>query len=86
MISGRYQKIFGMGQVIIRNLDEGVVAALKARAERMRKPLEQTLRDIVTEAARKDKEAALDRIRKIRAMSPFTRIDATGLVREDRDR
>lgn len=75
-----------MGQVIIRNLDDAVLARLKARAERAKKPLEQTLREILTEAARMDKEAALERMRKIRAMSPPTDIDATALIREDRDR
>lgn len=75
-----------MGQVIVRNLDDEVIARLKARAERAQKPLEQTLREILTDAARMDKAAALERIRRIRAMSPPTDVDATDLIREDRDR
>ncbi len=75
-----------MGQVIIRNLDDGVVARLKERAARAKKPLEQALREILTEAAAPSKEEALERARRIRAMTPYTEIDATDLIREDRDR
>ena len=73
-----------MGQVIIRNLDDAVLTRLKERAERAKKPLEQTLREIITEAARPSREELLSELDAIRAMSTFTTLDAVDLVREDR--
>lgn len=37
-----------MAQVVIRNIDDGVVERLKARAAAKRPSLEQTLREILT--------------------------------------
>ena len=75
-----------MGQVIIRNIDDGVLARLKEKAERANRPLEQTLREILAAAARPSKEEVLARLDEIRARSAYTTIDATDLIREDRDR
>lgn len=75
-----------MGQVIIRNIDDEVIACLKNRAARANKPLEQTLREIVTEAAKPSKEELLAELDAIRAMGKYTTIDAVDLIREDRDR
>lgn len=41
-----------MAQVVIRNIDEGVVERLKARAAGEKKALEQKLREVLAEAAR----------------------------------
>ncbi|HHQ41417.1 MAG TPA: plasmid stabilization protein, partial [Chromatiales bacterium] len=41
-----------MAQIVVRNLDERVVAALKARAALQGKSLEQTVREILAAAAR----------------------------------
>ncbi|GAB4531467.1 MAG: hypothetical protein Kow00133_20080 [Amphiplicatus sp.] len=75
-----------MGQAIVRNLDDNVLARLKTRAERLNKPLEQTLREILAEAARADKQSAIARLRQISDMGPAATIDAVDLIREDRDR
>ncbi len=75
-----------MGQVIIRNLDDSVIETLRASADRANKPLEQMLREILAEAARADKVSAIARLKKIASMSPPTDLDATDLIREDRDR
>lgn len=75
-----------MGQVIIRNLDDSVIETLRASADRANKPLEQALREILAEAARADKVSAIARLKKIASMSPPTDLDATDLIREDRDR
>ncbi|MFN0024737.1 MAG: FitA-like ribbon-helix-helix domain-containing protein [Parvularculaceae bacterium] len=75
-----------MGQVIIRNIDDAVIESLRSGAERANKPLEQSLREILGEAARADKAAVLERLRRLAAMNPATAIDATDLIREDRDR
>lgn len=75
-----------MGQVIIRNLDDTVLARLKEKAERAGRPLEQTLREILADAARPSKEEVLAQLDAIRSRSAPTTLDATALIREDRDR
>lgn len=75
-----------MGQVVIRNIDDAVLARLKEKAERANRPLEQTLREILADAARPSKEELLAQLDAIRAQSVFSAIDATDLIREDRDR
>lgn len=75
-----------MGQVVIRNIDDTVLTRLKENAERANRPLEQTLREILADAARPSKEELLAQLDAIRAQSGFTAVDATDLIREDRDR
>lgn len=75
-----------MGQVIIRNIDDDVLARLREKSERAGRPLEQTLREILSAAARPSKEEVLARLDEIRSRSVSTTIDATDLIREDRDR
>ncbi len=75
-----------MGQVIIRNIDDAVLARLKEKAERAGRPLEQTLREILADAARPTREELLARMDKVRSLSKYTTLDATDLIREDRDR
>jgi plasmid stability protein len=79
-----------MAQVVIRNIDEAVMARLRARAAVRRKPLEQALRDILTEAARPTREELVAEMRAIRAMTPRRRRgakypSAEQMVRDDRD-
>ena len=44
-----------MGQVVIRNIDDRVIDRLKARAASQRKSLEQSLREVLAEAAKPDR-------------------------------
>lgn len=79
-----------MGQVVIRNIDDRVLETLKARAAAEEKSLEQSLREILAEAARPRREELLAEAERIRAK---TRLPAPGqrypsaeeLIREDRD-
>lgn len=77
-----------MAQVIVRNLDDAVVAALKRNAARRGRSLEQELRVILTHAARPIAEERLAMSRRIRAMTPGRRLlsDSARLIRQDRDR
>ncbi len=77
-----------MAQVIVRNLDDGVVAALKRRAQLHGQSLEQELRDILTAAARPARHERVAIAERIRAMTPaaIEHTDSTELIRQDRDR
>ena len=76
-----------MAQVIVRNLDDDIVARLKQRAASKERSLEQELRLILAAAARPDlaelRETAAT-IRERLAGRPQT--DSVRLIREDRDR
>jgi len=79
-----------MGQVVIRNVDDRVLERLRARAMAQRKSLEQSLRDLLTEAARPSRTELLAELERIRAMTPprapgVTYPTAEQLIREDRD-
>ena len=79
-----------MGQVVIRNLDDHVLERLKARAAEQRKSLEQSLRELLNEAARPSRTELLAEVDRIRAMTPPRKRgvrypSAEEMIREDRD-
>ena len=76
-----------VAQVIVRNLDERVVKALKARAALHGQSLEQELRDILTDACSlsgKDRAALAASIRALQTQPLDSGSEA--LIREGRDR
>jgi plasmid stability protein len=76
-----------MANLTIRNLDDEVVAKLKARAKAHHRSLEAELREILTGTVdRQAREDFLARADRIAAMTPKTyQTDSTLLIREDRD-
>lgn len=75
-----------MGQVIVRNLADEVIAAHKRRAVARGVSLEQQLRDVLAEAARPTREELLSRLATCRSLTPpGPRTPAEDLIREDRD-
>ncbi len=76
-----------MAQVIVRNLDISVVAALKRKAKVHGCSLEQELRDILSRAARPSAGERAALAGRIRAMTPpgVAQTDSAALIREDRD-
>tara|TARA_R110002124_G_scaffold102839_3_gene251219 strand:- start:441 stop:680 length:240 start_codon:yes stop_codon:yes gene_type:complete len=75
-----------MGQILIRNLDDEVIARLKLNAETANTSLEQYLRDLLTEEAAPKRKEMLEFARGMRERSRPAYKDATDLIREDRDR
>lgn len=76
-----------MGQVIVRNLDGRVIAALKTKAELHGQSLEQELRAILSQAAAPNVQERVALADRIRRLTPKRRqSDSTKLIREDRDR
>ncbi len=79
-----------MGQILVRNLDDSVIERLKKRALKADKSLEQTVRDILTEAARPSREEVLAEMEQIRQAIRARHggdidFDTTAAIREDRD-
>ena len=75
-----------MGQVIVRNLDEETILALKSKAALHGNSLEQELRGILAAAATLGLLERLALADQIRAMTPGKRqSNSTALVREDRE-
>ena len=78
-----------MAQVVIRNIDDGVIERLRQRAHAKKQSLEQTLRQVLTEAARPSREELLAEMARIRAMAPPRPPDAPlaeDIIREERDK
>lgn len=79
-----------MGQVIVRNLDDRVIDALKSRAARQGRSLEGELRLILERAATErfvDIDEARARAERIsRSLEGRPHSDSAVLIREDRDR
>jgi plasmid stability protein len=77
----------GMAQVLVRSLDDHVVARLKEKAAARGLSLERFLRDLLTEQARMDREEFIRRAAEIRARhrpDPTGR-DSTAMIREMRE-
>lgn len=75
-----------MGQVLIRNLDDSVIAALKARASARGHSLEAELRDLLTRVAGAPRAYLADELAAMRSITPEgPRRLAEDLVREGRE-
>ena len=78
-----------MGQVVIRNIDTRVLERLKGRAASQHKSLEQSLRELLTDAAKPRSTDLLAEAERIRTMSSSQENrdfpKAEELIREDRD-
>lgn len=78
-----------MAQVLVRNLNERVVARLKKRAANRGRSLQAEVKMILEEASKEDATdfwKAADRIRERLKRSGRTFSDSAVLIREDRDR
>lgn len=75
-----------MAQVLIRNVDDEIVARLKRQAERENVSLEQKLRTVLAKAAKRDANEFERVTRSIREQTRGARLDINAIIREDRDR
>lgn len=75
-----------MGQILIRRLDDKVIAALKERAARENASVEATARDILSKSVLTDREVLFRRIREIRESQtrPARGPDVVTLIRRMR--
>lgn len=77
-----------MPNVLIRNVDVGVLDRLKVRAKKQNRSLQSELNTILSESAnRREPMSELELLRKIRAsISNNNKTDSADLLREDRSR
>ena len=85
-LSSVLSEVSAMAQVLVRQLDDHVVEALRARAKAQGLSLEQSLRDLLTHAARLD-NSLRDELARLRATTPAAgrSLDVAALIRADRD-
>jgi len=79
-----------MADIIIRDLDDSVIARLEARAHATNQSLEEVVSSILSEAAQPSRDDAAARAAEIRdniraRTGGDVPLDATALIREDRD-
>jgi plasmid stability protein len=74
-----------VGQILVRNLDDALIERLKKKAQARGASLEQTLRQILAEAAKPSRQEIADEARRIRERIGQVSGDSTALIREDRD-
>lgn len=75
-----------MAQIIVRNLDDKVIALLKRRAKEKRVSLEQHVRDVLAETAHPSRTEIIAEIDRIRESIGPVPGDSTAVIREWRDR
>lgn len=76
-----------MSQLVVRDLEEEVLRILRTKAQIHGHPLEDELREILTQQARFTPEEKLCLVDQIRAMSPAAaHSDGAALIRNDRTR
>jgi plasmid stability protein len=78
-----------MTDVRVRNLDDDVVAQLKARARMNGRSLESEIREALTELATRPKREIVERAAQLRALikaESGVLTDSAPFIREERDR
>jgi plasmid stability protein len=74
-----------MVDILVRNIDEDVAARLKRKAKNAGKSVSETAREALTAYVKPDKAELWAEADRIRAMSRYSDVDSTNLIREDRD-
>lgn len=74
-----------MGQVLVRQLDDQVIQALKQKASRHGHSLEQELRDILIRAAGPSRQEVREQMRATRQRIGWIDADIPALIREGRE-
>ena len=74
-----------MVDILVRNVDEDVARRLKEKAAANGRSLSDTARDALRQFVRPSRAELLAEMDRIRSMSPYSDVDSTDLIREDRD-
>ena len=74
-----------MVDILIRNVDEDTARRLKEKAAVKGASLSETAREALVSFVKPSRKELIEEARRIRAMSPYSDVDSTDLIREDRD-
>ena len=74
-----------MVDILVRNVDDATAARLKAKAKAAGKSVGDTARDALKAFVKPSRAELWAEADRIRAMSPYSDVDSTKLIREDRD-
>lgn len=75
-----------MAQVLVRDLDDDIVARLKAMAKAQKISLEQKFRDMAAREVQSVEDRFEDISRRSREQTRNSELDSTAIIRADRDR
>ncbi len=75
-----------MAQVLVREIDDGIVLRLKAMAKAENISLEQKFRNLAAREVQLAEERFEELSRRSREQTRGSSLDSTALIREDRDR
>ena len=74
-----------MVDILVRNVDEATAARLKTKAKAAGKSVNDTAREAIAAFVKPSRAELWAEADRIRAMSPYSDVDSTKLIREDRD-
>ena len=74
-----------MVDILVRNVDEEIARRLKEKAAMTGRSINETAREALQAFVKPSREELWAKADRIRAMSPFSDVDSTDLIREDRD-
>jgi plasmid stability protein len=74
-----------MVDILVRNVDEDVARRMKEKAAALGTSLNEVAREAFRKDVRPSREELIEAARRIRAISPYSDLDSTALIREDRD-
>lgn len=74
-----------MVDILVRNVDDEVARRLKDKAAASGRSLGDTAKEALRQFVKPSRAELIEEARRIRAMSPYSGVDSTDLIREDRD-
>jgi plasmid stability protein len=74
-----------MVDILVRDVDDDTARRLKEKAAEKGASLSETAREALTAYVTPSRQHLIQEARRIRAMSPYSDVDSTALIREDRD-
>ena len=74
-----------MVDILVRNVDEDTARRLKEKAAARGQSISETAREMLAAGVKPSRQELIAEAQRIRAMSPYSDVDSTVLIREDRD-
>ena len=74
-----------MVDILVRNVDDDTARRLKEKAKAKGASLSDTAREALTQFVQPSRQELVKELDRIRSMSPYSDVDSTDLIREDRD-